>query len=346
MEGEHISLSINYKMIVRCFTYNQSKYIEETLNGFAIQKTNFPYICLIVDDASTDNEQNVIVSWLDKNCQANSKKITKTEQATIIIATSNFNALCTFVVYLLNENLYRRKKEKLSLIAPWQQKSQYEAICEGDDYWTNPDKLQKQFDFLESHLDYGMCYGIAKQYNDKEKKFSFNRGEEYYSFEKLLLRNPIPTLTTCYRTKMFLEIMQEEWIQNAHWPLGDLPMWLWMAYRTKLYFFPEVFGVYRILETSAAHNKSIESQIAFYKAARTCANEFSRRYLNRELPPFEEHHERARLYSRKIHNRKKAFEEYKKIPNKNLKYWILTIVHSNIVTYKISSLYYRLRYQQ
>lgn len=49
-----------YKVLVRCFIFNHSKYIEYTLNGFAMQQTNFPFVCLVIDDASTDGEQEVI----------------------------------------------------------------------------------------------------------------------------------------------------------------------------------------------------------------------------------------------------------------------------------------------
>ena len=49
-----------YKVLVRCFTFNHSKYIEDTLNSFAMQQTNFPFVCLVIDDASTDGEQEVI----------------------------------------------------------------------------------------------------------------------------------------------------------------------------------------------------------------------------------------------------------------------------------------------
>ena len=53
-----------FKVVVRCFTFNQSRYIEETMNGFTMQQTNFPYVCCIVDDASTDGEQQVIIEYI------------------------------------------------------------------------------------------------------------------------------------------------------------------------------------------------------------------------------------------------------------------------------------------
>lgn len=59
---------INYKVQARCLTYNQAKYIEDALNGFAMQQTNFPFVCLVIDDCSTDGEQEVIKSWMNREC--------------------------------------------------------------------------------------------------------------------------------------------------------------------------------------------------------------------------------------------------------------------------------------
>ena len=56
-----------FKVFVKCFTFNQAKYIEETMKGFTIQHTNFPFVCCIVDDASTDGEQLVIIEYIKEN---------------------------------------------------------------------------------------------------------------------------------------------------------------------------------------------------------------------------------------------------------------------------------------
>ena len=58
----------NYKVVVLSITYNQSKYIEDTLNGFAMQRTDFPFLCCVFDDASTDGEQDVLKRWIDNHC--------------------------------------------------------------------------------------------------------------------------------------------------------------------------------------------------------------------------------------------------------------------------------------
>ena len=59
--------NMDFLVSVRCFTFNHAPYIEDTLNGFVLQVTNFPYVCIIVDDASTDGEPNVIKGYLEKH---------------------------------------------------------------------------------------------------------------------------------------------------------------------------------------------------------------------------------------------------------------------------------------
>ena len=57
----------NYLVAIRCLTYNQSAYVTETLNGFVMQQTNFPFVAMVVDDASTDGEPKVLRDYFNKN---------------------------------------------------------------------------------------------------------------------------------------------------------------------------------------------------------------------------------------------------------------------------------------
>ena len=89
----------DYMVLVRCFTYNHSQYITDALNGFVMQKTNFPYVCLIVDDASTDGEQNVIMDFLQKECDIDYAERTETGDYLRIKAPHKTNSNCTLVVF-------------------------------------------------------------------------------------------------------------------------------------------------------------------------------------------------------------------------------------------------------
>ena len=146
-----------YKVLVRCATYNHSNYIEDALNGFAIQQTNFSFVCMVMDDASTDGEQEVIKQWMERECDMARAETIVIPTSVVIIVPHRINTSCTFAFYLLNQNLYGTGDKKMNHVYPWREKCEYEAICEGDDYWTDPLKLQKQVEFMEHHPDYTMC---------------------------------------------------------------------------------------------------------------------------------------------------------------------------------------------
>lgn len=146
-----------YKVLVRCLTYNHSQYIEDALNGFAMQQTNFPFACLVMDDASTDGEQEVIRTWMEHECDMNRAETIDIATSVVIIVPHKINHSCTFAFYILKQNLYGTGKKDL-YINPWKEKCEYEALCEGDDYWIDPLKLQKQVGIMESQPDVGLVH--------------------------------------------------------------------------------------------------------------------------------------------------------------------------------------------
>ncbi len=114
-----------------CNTYNQKEYIADALDGFLMQKTSFPFEVLVHDDASTDGTAGIVREY--------EKKFPE------IIKP-----------YYQEVNQYSQKKS----IAPFQiprAKGKYLAICEGDDYWTDPNKLQLQYDYMEANPQLDMC---------------------------------------------------------------------------------------------------------------------------------------------------------------------------------------------
>ena len=107
-----------FKVCVRCFTFNQADYIEDAMNGFTMQQTDFPFVCCIVDDASTDKEQKVIKNYMDRNFNLSDSSVSykkETDYANIIYAQHNSNKNCFFAVLFLKENLYS-KNESLKKI--------------------------------------------------------------------------------------------------------------------------------------------------------------------------------------------------------------------------------------
>ena len=120
---------------VSCMTYNHSAFIVDAMNGFCRQQTNFPFVCTIIDDCSTDGEQQVIIKYLQTNFDLGTDSITRTDETNdykLIFSRHKINKNCFFVVLFLKYNHYK-KKAKSPYISEWNQGSKYYAICECDD---------------------------------------------------------------------------------------------------------------------------------------------------------------------------------------------------------------------
>ena len=157
-----------YTFLLRahCATYNHSPYITDALNGFVMQKTDFPFVCTIMDDASTDGEQEVIKKYMQDFFDLQDASVAyerDTDYGHVIFAQHKTNKNCFFAVILLQENHYSQKKSKAPYLTEWLN-TKYIALCEGDDYWIDPMKLQKQVFFLETHPEYDM---VCTRFNHK-----------------------------------------------------------------------------------------------------------------------------------------------------------------------------------
>ena len=144
---------------VVCMTYNHESFIRDAMNGFVIQDTSFPFVAVIIDDASTDNTGGVIKQYMTDYFALDDPLIFRDEEKDfghLMFAQNKENKNCFFAVILLKENHYRSKKSKTPYFQEWAN-TKYKAICEGDDYWTNPRKLQQQISFLEQNPEYVIC---------------------------------------------------------------------------------------------------------------------------------------------------------------------------------------------
>lgn len=117
---------------IRCLVYNHEPYLRQCLDGFVMQQTNFRFEAIVHDDASTDGSAAIIREYAAKYPD--------------IIKP----------IYEI-ENQFSKRDGSLRRIMNAHTHGKYVAMCEGDDYWTDPLKLQKQVDFLESHPDYSLC---------------------------------------------------------------------------------------------------------------------------------------------------------------------------------------------
>lgn len=254
----------DYKVLVRCYTYNQAPYIEDALTGFVMQQTDFPFVCLVVDDCSTDGEQEVIKTFLNRECYMEDAEYYEDDTTRVIYVQHKTNTNCFIAVYLLKENLYNQKERKMAYVAPWRDHCQYEALCEGDDYWIDCNKLQKQVDFLDNNPEYALCYTKCNYYyQGKGLLDPVPWGGPNETFNDFIHNNTVPTLTVLYRTESEKRYHQEVKPESRGWMMGDYPRWIWYSHEYKVKFIPDCTGVYRVLASSASHSSDVEKQIRF-----------------------------------------------------------------------------------
>ena len=218
---------------IRCITYNHESYIRDCLEGFVIQNTSFPFEAIVHDDASTDGTAAIIREYAEKYPDI-IKPIYETENQ-----------------YSKHDGSLRRIMDEA--ISP---SAKYIAICEGDDYWIDPLKLQKQADFLETHPDYGLVSSDFFAFRQKDGQcvnFSQSPIMDGNCFLDIVTeKKRVQTLTVCIRKNIFFS---REKLDPAKYFLGDQNFILTAALKSKIYCFPQKMGVYRILEESAVHSK-------------------------------------------------------------------------------------------
>lgn len=246
-----------YKVYVRSITYNQASFIEDCLNGVAAQITSFPFVHHVIDDCSTDGEQNVIKEWMNKECEMNGVEYYDNDICTITLARYKNNPNNIIVVYFLKRNLYKEKNKKAELFAPWRVACTYEAICEGDDYWTDPNKLQKQVEWMDSHSDYSMCFSNAKLLNVNNLPCSFDAGrieDREYLPDEFLKTWLVPTASVLYRR----EVNDVHLIKPERIMFGDIILILKTAKIGKVRGMSDIMTVYRLNNGSATQNPQYE----------------------------------------------------------------------------------------
>ena len=239
-----------YKVCVYCSTFNQTSYIKDTMDGFCMQQTNFPFVCLIMDDASTDGEPEVLEAYLNDHFDTEWTK--ETDDYHLTVARHQENRNCYFAVYLLKYNHYTIKKRKLKYFREVADEIDYVAFCEGDDYWTDEHKLQKQADALDANPQATLVYTNFQAIDGEGKPISRPFIKDYpgrsHSGDNLptLLRygNYIMVLTSMYRYKVF----ESEYLTNSPVRM-DFNTTMAAALMGDFIWLPEQTGCYRILES-------------------------------------------------------------------------------------------------
>jgi len=254
-----------WMVYVSCTTYNHVPYIVDAMNGFIMQETNFPFVCGIIDDDSTDGEQEVIKKYLNENFDLEDKNIARheeTEDYVLTFARHKTNINCYFAVLYLKYNHYSIKKSKLPYVSQWRDNAKYIAICEGDDYWIDAQKLQMQVDFMDNNPGIGLCYTRTKYLYNNNRMVEETIMDSCDTMS-LLKKNPIRTLTVMHKAD--LQRNYFAFSQKNNLPTYDYPMFLWYSFFSKIGYISDITGVYRIVEESASHSKDATKVISFYE---------------------------------------------------------------------------------
>lgn len=303
-----------------CTAYNQEQYIAQALESFVMQRTSFPIEIIVHDDASNDRTVSIIREYETK-----------------------YPALFNNIYQI--ENQYSKADNDIGNIVINAARGKYIALCEGDDYWIDPLKLQKQVSFLENNPDYGLTYSKAKIFSESNQKFNkHDFGKAVYSFDELLLGNYISTPTVIYRKEFYSSYSLEVEPKKRKWLMGDYPLWLWISANSKVKYFDESFSVYRYLDVSLSHSNDISKKLSFLDCFMEIKlfymKKFRKEYLEKKIWGYY-YTMKTNLYL--FHNENQLYElssEIAKGDIKSMKISLIQVALSNKIFRKILKLYW------
>lgn len=215
-----------------CLTYNHERYIREALDSFVNQKTNFKYEILIHDDASTDKTAEIIREYEEKYPDLVKPIYQK-------------------------ENQYSKKK-RITLTYQFPRvKGKYIAMCEGDDYWCDENKLQQQFDILENNADISLCVhdslcknyktGTEKEINGYSKNKILDLKQYLIDYLEVEPKTLFQTSSYFFRTKAIESLLADDipfFFKEC--PVGDIPLVLLIGMSGKICYLKKTMSVYRM----------------------------------------------------------------------------------------------------
>jgi glycosyltransferase involved in cell wall biosynthesis len=231
---------------IACISYNQAGYIRSAIEGFLIQKTNFPIEIIIHDDCSTDGTDQIVKEYEMKYPDLIFPIYQKENQYSKGIR----RILATFVFPKCN--------------------GKYIAICEGDDYWTDPYKLQKQVDCLENNKDLSFCFHsiIIVNYREISKTIIAKKyfKDKVFSIKDLIYGGGsfVPTPSIVFKKSSFNEI--PDFFGSV--PIGDYFLTLVLGDKGNCYYIDEPMAVYRKYVSgswSESNNQLLDGSLKHYK---------------------------------------------------------------------------------
>ena len=226
------------KVSICMITYNHEKYISQAIDSVLTQKTNFDFQLIIGEDCSQDKTREIVINYQKKYPQI----------IRLLLANKNQGMMANWI--------------KTLQVA----KSQYLAVLEGDDYWTDRYKLQKQVDFLDKHPNHSLCFhSVEAFYQDQpDKTYLIPSKTENFNFKSLLQHNFITACSVMYRHGLVKKI--PDWFLSLN--IGDWPYHLLHAFQGEIGFINQAMARYRRHSNSYCSQpkvKNFQNIIEFYQ---------------------------------------------------------------------------------
>jgi glycosyltransferase involved in cell wall biosynthesis len=205
-----------------CATYNHEKYLAQTLESFLMQKVSFPIEIIIGEDCSTDRAPQIVRDYAERLPQL------------VRVITSDTNVG-------VSQNAFRIRAAA---------RGRYIALCEGDDYWTDPHKLLKQVDFLEQNPEFTISAHWVKNVDGsgellEKQVFTGETCPEVFGVEEAIQGTPTHMNSWVFRTSALRSIPTQKMEMVLRLPAHDEPLLLLLLVQGKGFCFPETMGVWR-----------------------------------------------------------------------------------------------------
>lgn len=214
------------KVSVLITSYNHAPTLKRAIDGVLVQKTNFDFHIVIVDDGSTDGSISIIKDYFQN---------TKLWNIGIIQHMENMGIMAT----------YRDGFERCN--------GKYTAICDCDDYWIDPLKLQKQVDYMDAHPDCGICYTRVKYENPNGTAQHQAQIPSEVTYDRMLRGGYIWSMSMMFRTALQREYAPFDKIVRRGFFIWDYPIYLALLLHSKVHYLPDITAVY------VQHNESFSN---------------------------------------------------------------------------------------
>lgn len=225
------------KVSICCLVFNHGKYIKKCIDGFLMQKANFAYEIIIHDDCSTDGTIDILKEYEKKY-----PRIIK-------------------VIYETENQYSKGGMQMEDLFLYPHAHGEYIALCEGDDFWVDPYKLQRQVDFLDSHSEYGLCYtDFNMYYQNSNRTISdyFKQNPNTRRDYKDVIDFVVNRGFLCPATWLFRAKFVPTPIHSFKAIDGSFADFAYFLHATKVKYLEYTTATYRVLEESASHSKNYE----------------------------------------------------------------------------------------